>query len=176
MHAYISILHLYVNDYFALLNSDDCNLVNILYTVNSINEHIPFTSELENNNRLPFLDVWFSAKITRFTQLFTLNLSQYLSLLIVFHPIYLNKSCCLQHLTCRTLYICSADSLLRVELDCVKSVAINRGFAVKIVHFINIRLRKRITSRLNTVSNDNLIILPYFLKISHQISKILFWL
>lgn len=43
----------YIDDCFALLNSDDSNLANTLGTMNPIDEHIQFASKLESNNGFP---------------------------------------------------------------------------------------------------------------------------
>lgn len=51
------ILHPQCRYLFATLNSGDLYLPIILSVLNSINEHIQFTSEFENYKRLPLLDV-----------------------------------------------------------------------------------------------------------------------
>lgn len=55
----------------------------------------------------------------------------------------------------------------------MKSVAIVRGFSNGIINSIYNELITRTHSSFNSVLNRNLITLPYFPKISHQISQIL---
>ncbi|XP_054710410.1 uncharacterized protein LOC129220094, partial [Uloborus diversus] len=50
----------YVDDCFVLMNHNDLNVDEVLVILNSIDSHIQFSYELEQNNCLPFLDVLVS--------------------------------------------------------------------------------------------------------------------
>lgn len=66
----------------------------------------------------------------------------------------------------------SLENFLKAELHYIKSLAIDLDFTVKIVDSIYDKLSKRSNTKFNIVSNEILIILPYFPKTGHQTFKI----
>nr|XP_042911598.1 uncharacterized protein LOC122272242 [Parasteatoda tepidariorum] len=155
----------YVDDSFALSDENNCNFDLILNVMNSIDSCIQFTFELETNQKLPFFDVLVtrndnSFHTTVFRKPFAVSLT----------PHYKSsqpKTCLFRSFVYRAVDICCNIDFLDAELN-------YRGYSSNIIDNIYKNLTKQSpTDKPSKEFSNNLVILPYFPKISLQVANIL---
>nr|XP_042900825.1 uncharacterized protein LOC107445882 [Parasteatoda tepidariorum] len=165
----------YVDDSFALLEDNNCNLDQILNVMNSIDSCIQFTFELESDQKLPFLDVLVtrndnSFHTTVFRKPFPVSLPPHYK---SSHPPN-QKLASFRSFVYRVVNICSNNDLLDAELNYIKAIAHDRGYSPNIIDNIHRNLTKQShADKPSKEFSNNLVILPYFPKISRQVANIL---
>jgi hypothetical protein len=159
----------FVDDIFAIVKKDI--LQDFFMHINSLNQHLKFTKEEEENNSLPFLDVLVTKNGNRLQtsvyrkQTHTDRLLDYSS----YHPLCHKKSV-VKSLWDRAKTICSNDHLLKDEQSYLKSVFNINGYSNKVIY----KWTQEQQRENNT--NDDLskrISIPYIKNISETAARLL---
>lgn len=167
----------YVDDCFALIDCSSHSIDSVLTSLNSIDNHIQFTYEIEENNQLPFLDILILRNSNHFS--FTVfRKPSSVSLPPHFrscHPPK-QKLAAFYSYVHRALNICSDSSLLTTEINFIKAIALDRGYHPSIIDKILLKLsthRLPSSSTQPPLSSSNFISLPFYPHITFQLAKIL---
>ena len=169
---FISTWFRYVDDTFALVKQNT-NIDDLISLMNSLDPRIQFTFEKETNNTITFLDVKIQKNhsefsTTVFRKSFAVQLPPHSKSC---HPLS-QKMSAFYFYVCRALRVCSDESSLNIELNFLKSVAINRGYCPSIIDKAKLKLMSH-KHKPKEPSNSNICILPYFPKLTTSISNIL---
>ena len=135
----------FVDDCFVLIK-EEADVNRILEILNSFDVDIQFTSELEENNSLPFLDIL----ITRTTNDLLTNSMQlrpfstsifrkptFTGLLLKWnsHVPHTYKVSMISSMVYRAIKICSSYSLMHKEFEYIQNLAVENGYPLKFVEY-----------------------------------------
>ena len=166
----------YVDDTFVLVdkNFDRSQLLSL---VNSIDPCIQFTHEEESNNKLSFLDVLVSKNgsvfsTSVFRKPFSVSMPPHVN---SSHP-WQQKVSAFYSYTYRALRLCSDPQSLKSEVAFLKSLAVYRGYNPSIIDVALRKFNKPVhesTLHSKVFNSKNVVILPFYSRLSYKISRIL---
>lgn len=164
----------YVDDSFVLIDLTHYNINVILDILNSIDPFIQFTFEIENQNRLAFLDVLVIKEDTKFLTTvyrkpFSVSLPPHFR---SNHPPK-QKLAAFNTLIFRAHNICSNKDLFYNEINYIKAIAVDRGFPCNIVDRILLKFSRAVIPSKVEKEFSGVVVLPFCRQVSAKISRIL---
>jgi len=142
--------------------------------MNSVDPYIQFTYEVEHKNRLPFLDVLVVNSgeefiTTVYRKPFAVCLPPHS---LSSHPSN-QKLAAFKTYIYRALNICSTSEFLTSELNYLEAIDLDRGYSPGVIDSIYKKFTKLRILEKPSKSLKNLVVLPFYPKVSFQIAKVL---
>lgn len=160
-----SIFYRYVDDIFIIFNGTHREISLFLNFMNKLETSIKFTLEIQNDNKLPFLDVMVERKNSELiTYIYRKPTDTGLYLKWTSSQPRNYKINLIKCLCIRAKRICSSNSLFKQELDYYKKVFSNNGYPMNVIKKTIRSVELNINNKKNVSQNKEkvFISIPYY--------------